>query len=152
MILSHRQVVGIHDLVIHDYGPGRRMMSVHAEVAAGANVLEVHDVIDHIERELNQKFHIEAVIHMDPIQVGNPEVERLRALTQKLAAQICPALTIHDFRITAGPLHTNLIFDVVVPYDVKLSDEEVKQRLTGMLQEQDPRYNAVIQVDHSYVL
>ena len=94
----------------------------------------------------------EAVIHMDPIQVGNPEVERLRALTQKLAAQICPALTIHDFRITAGPLHTNLIFDVVVPYDVKLSDEEVKQRLTGMLQEQDPRYNAVIQVDHSYVL
>lgn len=152
VILSHRQVVGIHDLVIHDYGPGRRMMSVHAEVAADANVLEVHDVIDHIERELNQKFHIEAVIHMDPIQVGNPEVERLRALTQKLAAQICPALTIHDFRITAGPLHTNLIFDVVVPYDVKLSDEEVKQRLTGMLQKQDPRYNAVIQVDHSYVL
>ena len=152
VILSHRQVVGIHDLVIHDYGPGRRMMSVHAEVPADANLLEVHDVIDHIERELNERFHIEAVIHMDPIQVGNPEVERLRALTQTLAARISPDLTIHDFRITAGPLHTNLIFDVVVPYDVKLSDEEVKRRLTGMLQEQDPRYRTVIQVDHSYVL
>ena len=152
VILSHRQVVGIHDLVIHDYGPGRRMMSVHAEVAADANLLEVHDVIDHIERELNQKFRIEAVIHMDPIQVGNPEVDRLRELTRKLAAQISPSITVHDFRITAGPLHTNLIFDVVVPYDIKLSDEEVKQRLTQMLQTEDPHYHTVIQVDHSYVL
>ena len=152
VILSHRQVVGIHDLVIHDYGPGRRMMSVHAEVAADANLLEVHDVIDHIERELNQKFRIEAVIHMDPIQVGNPEVDRLRELTRKLAAQISPSITVHDFRITAGPLHTNLIFDVVVPYDIKLSDEEVKQRLTQMLQKEDPHYHTVIQVDHSYVL
>ena len=83
---------------------------------------------------------------------GRLSPERLRALTQTLAARISPDLTIHDFRITAGPLHTNLIFDVVVPYDVKLSDEEVKRRLTGMLQEQDPRYRTVIQVDHSYVL
>lgn len=83
VILSHRQVVGIHDLVIHDYGPGRRMMSVHAEVAADADILEVHDVIDHIERELGRKFNIEAVIHMDPIQIGNPTVDRLRELTAK---------------------------------------------------------------------
>ena len=152
VILSHRQVVGIHDLVIHDYGPGRRMMSVHAEVAADADLLEVHDVIDHIERELNRKFRIEAVIHIDPIQIGNPEVDRLRKLTAALATQIHPALTIHDFRITAGPIHTNLIFDVVVPYEVSLSDEEVRTRLSQKLKEQDPRYNAVIQVDHSYVL
>ena len=152
VILSHRQVVGIHDLVIHDYGPGRRMMSVHAEVAADADILEVHDVIDHIERELNRRFHIEAVIHMDPIQIGNPEVDRLRELTRKLAAEIDPALTIHDFRITSGPLHTNLIFDVVVPYEVKHSDEEVKTLLTQKLEAVSSRYHAVIHVDHSYVL
>ena len=152
VILSHRQVVGIHDLVIHDYGPGRRMMSVHAEVAADADILEVHDVIDHIERELGRKFNIEAVIHMDPIQIGNPTVDRLRELAAKLAAEIDPSITIHDFRITAGPLHTNLIFDVVVPYDVKLSDEEVINRLKEKLRQQDETYTAVIQVDHSYVL
>ena len=152
VILSHRQVVGIHDLVIHDYGPGRRMMSVHAEVAADANILEVHDVIDHIERELNEKFHIEAVIHMDPIQVGNPEVDRLRELTKTLAAQISPEATIHDFRITAGPLYTNLIFDVVVPFDVGLTDQQVRETLTQKLQQEDPRIHTVIQVDHSYVL
>ena len=152
VILSHRQVVGIHDLVIHDYGPGRRMMSVHAEVAADADILEVHDIIDHIERELNRRFRIEAVIHMDPIQIGNPEVDRLRELTRQLAAGIDPSLTIHDFRITAGPLHTNLIFDVVVPYEVKLSEDEVKQRLAQKLREQNERYHAVIQVDRSYVL
>lgn len=152
VILSHRQVVGIHDLIIHDYGPGRRMMSVHAEVAADADILEVHDVIDHIERELNRKFRIEAVIHMDPIQMGNPLVDELRELTARLAAEIHPELTIHDFRITAGPMRTNLIFDVVVPYGTGLSDEEVKRGLTARLKERDDSYHTVIQVDHSYVL
>lgn len=152
VILSHRQVVGIHDLIIHDYGPGRRMMSVHAEVASDADILEVHDVIDHIERELNRKFRIEAVIHMDPIQIGNPLVDELRELTAELAAEIHPDLTIHDFRITAGPLRTNLIFDVVVPYGAGLSDGEVRQQLTQKLKERDENYYAVIQVDHSYVL
>ena len=152
VILSHRQVVGIHDLIIHDYGPGRRMMSVHAEVAADADILEVHDVIDHIERELNRKFRIEAVIHMDPIQIGNPLVDELRELTARLASEVHPDITIHDFRITAGPLRTNLIFDVVVPYGTGLSDSEVRQQITRKLKERDETYYAVIQVDHSYVL
>ena len=127
-------------------------MSVHAEDSEIARILEVHDVIDHIERELNRRFRIEAVIHMDPIQIGNPEVDRLRELTKQLALQVDPSLTIHDFRITAGPLHTNLIFDVVVPYEVKLTEDEVKQQLAQKLREQDERYHAVIQVDRSYVL
>ena len=151
-ILSHPQVVGVHDLIIHDYGPGRRMMSVHAEVPADADLLEIHDVIDQIERELNRKFRMDAVIHMDPIQIGNPEVDRLRALTVRLAADIDPDITVHDFRITAGPLHTNLIFDVVVPYTVKLSGDEVKRRLSQKLREVDETYTAVIDVDRSYVL
>ena len=151
VILSHRQVVGIHDLIIHDYGPGRRMMSVHAEVAADADLVEIHDVIDHIERELNRKFRIEAVIHIDPIQIGNPEVDRLRQLTAQLAAQLHPTLTIHDFRITTGPLHTNLIFDVVAPYDLELSDEQIKARLTAQIRALEPRCHTVIQVDHSHI-
>lgn len=151
LILEHDQVVGIHDLIIHDYGPGRRMMSVHAEVSAQADVMEVHDIIDHIERELGERFQIEAVIHMDPVQIGNPQVEQLRALAVRLAKEIHPKLSIHDFRITSGPLYTNLIFDLVVPYDVSLPPEQVKDTLTQALQEQDASYHAVIHIDRSYV-
>ncbi len=152
LILSHPQVVGIHDLVIHDYGPGRRMMSVHAEVPASADLLEVHDVIDHIERELASRFHLEAVIHMDPIQLDDPAVTRLRELTARLAAEIDPAITIHDFRITAGPLHTNLIFDMVVPYDIPCTDQQAKALLCQKLTAVSDTYHAVIDVDRSYVL
>jgi len=152
LILSHPPVRGIHDLVIHDYGPGRRMMSVHAEVPAEADFLEVHDIIDHIERELNEKFRLEAVIHMDPIQENNPLVNELRAFVEQQARELDGALTIHDFRITAGPLYTNLIFDVMVPYGTPLGDGEVKARLAEALQARNPKWHAVIDVDHSYVL
>jgi len=152
LILSHPPVRGIHDLVIHDYGPGRRMMSVHAEVPSDADFLAVHDVVDHIERELNERFRLEAVIHMDPVKVGDPQVDELRALVERLASEIDPALSVHDFRITAGPMHTNLIFDVVVPYGAGLSDGEVCRRLREGLQAVDGSYYAVIDVDHSCVL
>jgi len=152
LILSHPPVRGIHDLVIHDYGPGRRMMSVHAEVPADADFLAVHDVVDHIERELNERFRLEAVIHMDPVKVGDPQVDRLRALAEKLAAEVDPALSIHDFRITAGPDHTNLIFDVVVPYGIGLSDDQVRRSFREKLQAVNQTYHAVIDVDHSCVL
>jgi len=152
LILSHPPVRGIHDLVIHDYGPGRRMMSVHAEVPADSHFLSVHDVVDHIERELNERFRLEAVIHMDPVKVGDPEVDRLRTLAEKLAAEVDPALSIHDFRITAGPDHTNLIFDVVAPYSLSLSDDQVRRHLSEKLQAVDEKFRAVIDVDHSCVL
>lgn len=151
LILSHDPIGGIHDLVIHDYGPGRRMMSVHAEVPDTSDLMTAHDVIDHVERELGRQFGLEAVIHMDPIQTGNPLVEQLRTLAADTAREIHPSLTIHDFRITAGPRFTNLIFDVVVPYDVPLDDRTVKERLTEQLTAVDPSYRAVIEVDRSYV-
>ena len=151
LILSFPPISGIHDLVIHDYGPGRRMMSVHAEVPCDCDVMEVHDVIDHAERELGKAFGIEAVIHMDPVQTGNPRVAALRSQAADLAREINPAMTIHDFRITDGPQFTNLIFDVVVPYDVSLSDQEVKQALADKLAAVDARYHAVIDIDRSYV-
>ena len=150
-ILKYEPIQGIHDLVIHDYGPGRKMMSVHAEVPDNADLMTVHDVIDHVERELKKEFSMEAVIHMDPVQAGNPLVEALRATVAGQARLIHPELTIHDFRITAGPRFTNLIFDVVVPYQVKLDDRTVKEELTRRLMAMDPSYRAVIEVDRAYV-
>lgn len=151
LILSFTPIRGIHDLVIHDYGPGCRMLSVHAEVPAGCDIMEVHDVIDHAERELKERFQLEAIIHMDPVQTDDPKVERLLHLTEELAGEIDPSITVHDFRITDGPRATNLIFDLVLPYDVPLTADEVKERLAAGLSAADPRYHAVIDVDRSYV-
>ena len=150
LVLGHDQILGIHDLVYHDYGPGRAMMSFHAEVPADADFLEIHDIIDHIERELQAKHHIETVIHMDPV-VRDERTDRLRDQVAQLAREIDPMLSIHDFRITPGPIHTNLIFDVVVPYGFAMSDGQVRAELGSRIKELSQRYYPVIQVDHSYV-
>lgn len=149
---SYPGVLGIHDLIVHDYGPGRRMMSVHAEVSDQTNVMEAHDIIDHIERELGERFQIEAVIHMDPVQTGNPQVEQLRALTAQLARNIHPDLSIHYFRMTMGPMYTNLIFDLVVPYSVTMPPVQAKDALVQALQAENSNYHAVIHIDRSYVV
>ncbi|MCI9156378.1 MAG: cation transporter [Lawsonibacter sp.] len=150
LVLEHEHILGIHDLVYHDYGPGRAMMSLHAEVPAEANLLEVHDIIDHIERELKAKHQIETCIHMDPV-VRDERTDALRGQVAELARELHPACTIHDFRVTAGPIHTNLLFDVVVPYGLSLSNGEVRAALTEKIRRLSERYFPVIQVDHSYV-
>lgn len=151
-LLSHPQITGIHDLVVHDYGPGRQMMSVHAEVDAGADLLEIHDVIDAAERELKEQFHLEAVIHMDPVAVNDPRTVALRERTAELVRDIDPAATIHDFRVTAGPLHTNLIFDMVVPYAVKGTDRALRERVQTLVKEgMGENYYTVVQIDRAYV-
>ena len=150
IVLSHNHILGIHDLVYHDYGPGRAMMSFHAEVPADGDVLELHDLIDHIERELKATHHIETVIHMDPI-VNDEHTAQLRMQIAHLAREIDPILTIHDFRITPGPLHTNLIFDVLVPHNFRLNDSQLRAELYQGIKSLSERYFPVIQVDHSYV-
>ena len=150
-ILSHAQITGVHDLVIHDYGPGRRMMSAHAEVPASSDILEAHDVIDHVERELKEKFHLEAVLHMDPVASDDPQTAALRAQVEELVRTIDPAITIHDFRVTAGPLLTNVIFDAAVPYSCKRTDEEVRGELGAMVKGLGERYYAVVEIDRMYV-
>ena len=150
-VLAHPKVVGLHDLVIHDYGPGRRMMSLHAEVPVDADIMETHDVIDAIEREIKSKFGIETCIHMDPIATGDPRTCALREQVAELVKTVDGEMTIHDFRITPGPCHTNLIFDVVVPHRCTLTDEQIRQAVDGRVKELDPNYYAVIQVDRSYV-
>ena len=149
LILGHDYILGIHDLVVHDYGPGRRMMSVHAEVPAASGLVEVHHVIDHIERELEERFGLEAVIHLDPVERGDPRLERLRALAEALARELDAAATIHDFRLDEGG---QISFDVVVPYDAALSDSEARQILSQKLADQVPDCRPVITVDRSHVL
>lgn len=150
VVLGHEYILGIHDLVYHDYGPGRAMMSFHAEVPADGDLLEIHDVIDHIERELEAKHHIRTCIHMDPV-VRDARTDTLRRQTADIAQKIDPALTIHDLRVTAGPIHTNVLFDVEVPYGFRLSDDQVRAALAEGLKQLSDRYFPVIQVDHSYV-
>lgn len=150
LVVEHPHILGIHDLVYHDYGPGRAMMSFHAEVPADGDLLTIHDVIDHIERELKQRNGIETVIHMDPV-VRDEHTEQLRMQVEGLAKQIDPRLSIHDFRTTAGPIHTNLIFDLVVPYSFRMSDGQVRQELIERISGLSEKYYAVIQVERSFV-
>ena len=151
LVLSHPQVVGMHDLIIHDYGPGRRLCSFHAEVPQDADILAAHDAIDHIEREIQEKFGIETTVHMDPIATADEKVNQLRRQVADLARVVEPEMTIHDFRVVRGPTHTNVIFDAVVPHKCRLTDEEVLQRLRRAVSALDPAYQAVIQIDRAYV-
>ena len=151
LVLSHPQVVGMHDLIIHDYGPGRRLCSFHAEVPQDADILDAHDAIDHIEREIKEKFGIETTVHMDPIATADEKVNQLRRQVADLARVVEPEMTIHDFRVVRGPTHTNVIFDAVVPHKCRLTDEEVLQRLHRAVSALDPAYQAVIQIDRAYV-
>ena len=151
LVMSHDTVVGIHDLVVHDYGPGRCIISLHAEVPADRQVLELHDVIDNIEEELGQKLHCEAVIHMDPVVVGDPTVTALHQQVAALVKTIDPRITIHDFRMVPGQTHTNLIFDAVIPFDERLTRQQVAERIRQMVSEMEGDYRAVVKVENSYV-
>ena len=152
IVLSYPEVLNIHDLIVHDYGSGRVMISLHAEVSADGDLLQLHDVIDNAEHRLKKELGCMAVIHMDPIITNDAHTDALRMAVAEKVKTIDPRLTIHDFRTVSGPTHTNLIFDVVVPYDVKLTADEVRRRIGALVKELDENYFAVVQVDNSYVL
>ena len=151
LVMAHDAVVGVHDLVVHDYGPGRRIISLHAEVPADGQVLALHDVIDNIEAELSRKLHCEAVIHMDPVVVGDPQVDALHQKVAALVRTIDSRITIHDFRIVPGATHTNLIFDAVIPFDERLTRPQVAAQICQLVQGLDGRYRAVVKIENSYV-
>ena len=150
LVLSHPEVSGMHDLVIHDYGPGRRLCSFHAEVPQDADILETHDAIDHIEREIRDTYGIETTVHMDPIATQDEQVNELRNRVADLAQAVEPGMTIHDFRLVRGPTHTNVIFDAVVPVGSRSGDQELRERLARAIKALDPAYEAVIQLDRAY--
>lgn len=150
-VLAHEEVTGVHDLIIHDYGPGRSMMSLHAEVPQHADILHIHDTIDNIERELGEKFSTVAVIHMDPIATDDPQTLALRQQVGELVRTLAPEASIHDFRITPGPIHTNLIFDLLLPYGLKLSDGEAAAEVSRLVREQvGEAFYCVVSVDRDY--
>ena len=152
MVTSHEEVLGIHDLMVHDYGPGRMMISLHAEVPAEGDVLELHDIIDNIERELNERFNCVAVVHMDPVLSNDETTIKLKAETERILQGVSPVLRLHDFRVVAGPTHTNLIFDVVVPYKFPKSFEEITAEINrGLDKLEGGNYFAVIDYDRDYV-
>lgn len=151
LVMQHEEVLGIHDMAVHDYGPGRVMVSLHAEVSGDGNIYELHDLIDRIERELKEKLHCETVIHMDPIDVGNEKTVEMKEEMVKLVKAIDERLTIHDFRMVIGMTHHNMIFDVVIPADFKLSQEELKDIIQKKVWEKWPDYYVVIDVDTAYV-
>lgn len=152
IVLSYEGVIGIHDLIVHNYGPGRILISLHAEVPADGDILTMHDMIDLIEKKLADTLHCHAVIHMDPVRIDDPETQKLKAVVTGYLAQIHKDLTLHDFRIVTGPTHTNIIFDVVVPFQLKMTDREVRELLSAKISQYNPDYYAVIEVDHQYVV
>ena len=146
-VQAHPEVIGIHDLVIHDYGPGRVMISLHAEVNANGDILTLHDAIDNIERELAAKFNCAAVIHMDPVECDDAKTNDMRQKVACLAAAIDPDITIHDFRMVTGPSHTNLIFDMVLPMDSRLTPQEARDSMEKAVSVLEGPCFAVITVD-----
>ena len=147
VVSRYPDALGIHDLVVHNYGPGRNMVSLHIEVDGRKDIFKSHDMIDCIEQVLRREYGMEATVHMDPIITNDPLVEELRSMTAKLVQEIDPALMIHDFRIVPGETHTNLIFDIAVPFEVKLTDEALCQKIGVMIHEQREDCFAVMTID-----
>ena len=150
LVTSHREIVGIHDLVVHDYGPGRLMITLHAEVPADGDMLALHDVVDTVEGELASTMHCLATIHMDPVS-SDEATAAIRSQVEELVKQIDERITIHDFRMVQGPTHTNLIFDALIPFGLKLSDQEVAREIRRLVEQMEGNYFAVVQVEKSFI-
>ena len=151
LVLSHEGITGIHDLIVHDYGPGRRYISLHAEVGADGDMCALHDVIDTAERELTEKMGCLATIHMDPLEQNDTLTNTTRERVATIVRLIDPDITIHDFRMVSGPTHTNVIFDAVVSHKCPLSDKEITHRIAEGVRALDGNFFAVVKIDKSFV-
>ena len=150
LVMAHKEISGIHDLVVHDYGPGRCHVSLHAEVDGEGNIYELHEAIDRAMSELDHKLGCFSVIHMDPVDTKNERLAEMREETVQLLRSIDPVLSLHDFRMVPGKHRTNLVFDVLVPFGYKLSDEDVRKAVRAAVEERHPDCRCIIQIDKSY--
>lgn len=150
IVYSFDEILGVHDLIVHNYGPGKMMASLHAEVSADQNILAAHDKIDLIEKKLYEDLHIMTVIHMDPIETNNEVLKSHRDLIHEILNSIDENLSMHDFRMVSGDSHTNLIFDVVVPYEFKQTNTQLKKKIDEILHEKNPNLYTVITFDTMY--
>ena len=152
ILVSDDSIVGIHDLIVHDYGPGRRIASVHVEVPADCDIVAIHDVIDNIEVQILEKTGILMCIHTDPIVLGDETVNRYKEMTGEIIASINEKYCFHDFRMVQGPTHTNLLFDLVVPAEERsFSDRQILEAVRERFREKDETINIVARVEHSFV-
>ena len=146
-VLAQPEILGLHYLIVHDYGPGRLFASLHAEVDKHGDISAIHDVIDKVARQIQHELGCEVCIHMDPIAVGDRKTAECRTMMARILAQIDPKLTMHDFRITSGPEHTNLIFDVVRPLESSYTSAELVERIESAVAALEGNYYAVVTVD-----
>lgn len=150
-IKKYDGVIGLHDLVVHDYGPQHCFASVHVEVDSNVDILESHDLIDNIERDISLEYGIHLVIHLDPIVIDDPFADELRHLVLNVVSSVDESLTIHDFRVVRGSTHNNLIFDVLVPYECKKNDARLQEEIIRKIHDTDNKLYVVITLDRSYV-
>lgn len=150
LVQEHSYILGVHELVYHDYGPGRAMMSFHVEVPASGDILEIHEVVDHIEREIKEKYQIETVIHMDPV-VQDESIDVLRQQLESMAQEIHESVRVHDVRTVTGYGRMKVIFGVEVSHRFPMEDMTLIQRFTEELQKINEEYEPIIQVERSFV-
>ncbi|MBO5178474.1 MAG: cation transporter [Lachnospiraceae bacterium] len=150
IVNEEEEIIGIHDLIVHNYGPGRVMISLHAEVPADGDILALHDMIDNVEHRLKSELHCAAVIHMDPVSTKDEQTLELKKVVTGIVKEVDEVLSIHDFRVVAGPTHTNLIFDMVVPFDFPISDVDLADQIQNKIWKYNPVYFAVIEIDKDY--
>lgn len=151
IVMSYDKIIGIHDLIVHDYGPGRIVVSLHAEVDGKEDVFELHDMIDNAERKLCDELGCIAVIHMDPVETDNEVTNEIKEKIAQAMAEFDEKITIHDFRVVPGTSHTNVIFDAVVPHEIKKTDMEISNEISDFISEKFTHYNAVVNIDRPFV-
>jgi divalent metal cation (Fe/Co/Zn/Cd) transporter len=149
--MSHEEILGIHDLVVHDYAPGHIMISVHAEISDKSDLILAHELVDNVEQEISEKMGCEAVIHMDPISTDDGLVNETKLAVARAIKQIHEEVTLHDFRMVEGNSHINLIFDAVITFEVKESSECLKKKIDELVKTIDEKYNAVVKIDRKMV-
>ena len=148
---NYTLISGIHDIMVHDYGPGRKIVSFHAEVPANCDICKAHDVIDQMEQDIYEKFNCITTIHMDPIVTDNEEINEMRKKTEEFVKEIDPNFSIHDFRMTDGGDRINFIFDLVIPADCKIDHDEIKNKVQEKIHSENKKYYAVPKIENSFI-
>ena len=148
--MSYPGVLGTHDLMVHDYGPGRQFASVHLEMDAHEDPINSHDIIDGIERDFLTEEKLHLVVHYDPVVTDDPRIAVMRSVIKRIAEGIDPAITIHDLRIVPGNTVTKVVFDCVLPYETRLPEQEIQARIGREVEKDYPNYECVITLEHSF--
>ena len=147
IVAEYPEIIGLHDMLVHNYGPNHYIASFHAEVNGEDNIYELHDTIDNIEKRIHSELNIQCTIHLDPVAVNDPEVQRLKEIATNCAKKIDASITLHDFRAVIGSTHTNLIFDIVLPFESSLSPKEAKTQISRLISSENSNLFCVITVD-----